>query len=415
MMARGRWTGAAAAGWLACIAAGQEFTPQTKQDVIEKVQETLTRKAYVAGVDFGRLPEFLSRHREELTRAASPGEFAYFMSKTLQGFGISHVAVMPPEALERSRRVAEAGIGAVTRPASGGLRVVGLHEGGPASRTTLRPGDIIVAIDGAPARDPDELEGTPGTSVRLRVRKLSGQVEEVRITRGVVELRDPATFQRLSDRTALVRIPTFADGYDHAEIEDLIDKAFEYENLIIDLRGNGGGAVFNLMHLMGLLMPEGTVLGTPVTNVLAARFVADAGGDPADAAAVAAWATESKMVAGPNSFGPYPGRVAVLIDGGSASASEVSSAGLRENRGALIVGQKSAGALLVSTFEELPGGFSLQYPISDYITAKGFRPEGRGIEPDIVVAAPRRGADATADAARRALEAGGQAPAAPGE
>jgi carboxyl-terminal processing protease len=292
------------------------------------------------------------------------------------------------------------------RPAAGGLRVLGVPADSAAKSAGLRPGDVIIRLDGRTPRAPEDLEGEVGTEAVLRVRRVSGEVEEVRVRRAAVEVRNKSVLREASPRTVVLRIHGFGGDYVPTEVSDLMDRAFEYENLILDLRGNPGGAVKHLLHLLSFFIPEGTAVGTPVSIELAARYVAETGGDPSDAAAVAAWATDGRFVVGENDIGPYPGRVAVLIDGRSASASEVSSAALRECRGAVVIGQKSAGALLVSTFEQLPAGFAVQVPISDYITIGGLRPEGEGIEPDIEVAPRRGGMEDAVNAARQALEGG---------
>lgn len=383
------------------MASAGPISPEAKQEIVNRLQEVLTRQAYVGGVDFSLLRQHLQGERETLNRATTEEMFAGALQQSLRQFGISHVGIIPPEAASGMHRSATIGIGAPVRPAQGGLRVLAVSKGSPAERAGLRAGDIIIEVDGKRATSAEVLEGPIGSVARLRVRRLSGQVDELRVERQAVEMRHASTMDELSPRTAIIRIRSFAQDYETTEIEELFDRAFEYENLIIDLRGNGGGAVRNLMHLMGLLIPEFTPLGTPVSNSLAAEFVAETGGDPTDARAVAEWSTSQKMTSGPNVFGPFPGRLAVLIDGGSASASEVTSSALRELRGSLIVGSRSAGALLVSTYVELPAGFAAQIPISDYITIKGFRPEGEGVQPDIEVSGRREDAER---AAREALE-----------
>jgi len=397
------WGRSAGTGvWLlaAGLAVAGPITPEAKQEVVTQLQEVLSRRAYVGGVDFGTLRAHLEKERPRLDRAQTEEAFAAALQMSLVQFGISHVAIMPPRVLEAAHKTAEVGIGAATRPAPGGLRVLGVPSDSPAAKAGLKGGDIIIEVDGHRAEDASVLEGPSGSEVVLRVRRLSGQIDEVRVTRRLTDRRTRSTLRRVSDRTVMIRIPSFAGEYVPTEIESLFDEAFESENLILDLRGNGGGAVTNMSHLLGFFLPEGTPVGTPVSSQLAAAYVGETGEDPADAAAVAAWSKDEKFRAGPNLMGPYPGRVAVLIDGGSASASEVTSSALREVRGVVLVGSKSAGALLVSMYVDLPQGFTAQIPICDYITVKGFRPEGTGIEPDIQA---DRG-DAGVKAAQMALE-----------
>ncbi len=79
---------------------------------------------------------------------------------------------------------------------------------------------------------------------------------------------------------------------------------------------------------------------------------------------------------------PFKGKIAVLTNRGSASASEITAAALREVAGAPLVGTRTAGAVLASVYGRLPHGFELQYPITDYVTAKGMRLEGNPLSPD---------------------------------
>ncbi|MDX2132134.1 MAG: S41 family peptidase [Planctomycetota bacterium] len=407
---RGAWWRAAAwvCALVACAVAStaaraQEIDAAAKNEVLHALTEHLARQAYVGGVDFRRWPEYLEASRDAIDRAPNATAFAIQVGRALGRFGISHVALIPPEAASTMRRTIRIGIGAEVRPAQGGLRVLGLSPESAAGERGLQPGDVITHVDGERATTPEALEGDSGSVAVLRVRKLSGETREIRVERVLTERRQPAEYRELSERTALIRIPTFNQGYDPFEIEELVARAFWKPGLVIDLRGNGGGKVSNLLHLMSLLAPEGEAFGTPVTNELAARFVEATGGDPSDARAVAAWSTDHLRVP-PNESAPYPGRLGVLIDGGSASASEVTSAALRDLRGAVLVGRTSAGALLVSRYLPLPHGFVVQVPVSDYITRGGERPEGVGVKPDIEVERPARGEDAAAAAVMRALE-----------
>lgn len=388
---------------LALAAAAQPIDDAAKHAVLDELQTVLVRQAYVGGVNFTLWPKHLAAHREAIDDAGTANQFAGAVNAALSNFGISHLALVPPGVMERAWKTESIGIGVETRAASGGLRVMGVPADSPAAESGLGAGDLIVAVDAKRPTRPEDLEGPADSTAVLRVRKLDGAVREVRVSRRIVDRREPATFRELTDLTALIRVPTFAAGYEDAEVADLVARALPYRNLIIDLRGNGGGRVSSLLQLLSTLVPAETLIGTSVANVTAARYVEATGGDPSDAAAVAAWSPEKSEVP-PNTVGPYPGRLAVLIDGRSASASEVTAAALREVRGAVVVGQTSAGALLVSSYLELPGGFRVQTPIRDYITIRGLRPEGVGVKPDIEVRPGRGERDAPVERARIALE-----------
>jgi carboxyl-terminal processing protease len=109
----------------------------------------------------------------------------------------------------------------------------------------------------------------------------------------------------------------------------------------------------------------------------------------------------------------WKGRVALLVDGGSASTSEIFAAGLRELGRARVFGERTAGAALPSTFERLPNGDRIQLAMADLTTPKGYRIEGQGVVPD--TAAPHTAASLAAgqDAALVAALAWLQSPETP--
>jgi carboxyl-terminal processing protease len=95
--------------------------------------------------------------------------------------------------------------------------------------------------------------------------------------------------------------------------------------------------------------------------------------------------TKEKFAINPR-IDPYSGRLAVLVDGGSASTSEILAQGLKDLGRARIFGTRTAGAALPSEIIELPDGDRFQYPEANYSSFKGRVLEGNGVEPDVVVA-----------------------------
>ncbi|MCB8932297.1 MAG: S41 family peptidase [Fimbriimonadaceae bacterium] len=207
----------------------------------------------------------------------------------------------------------------------------------------------------------------------------------------------------LADGTAVVRVRTFGADYKRDSIDALFEEASKAPRLILDLRSNGGGLVGNLQHLMGYLLPPGSVMGTFVTRRTATAFESATGGDATDLAAIAEW-SRSKLRVRSRSEAVFAGKIAVLVNRGTGSASEMAAAALRDVLGAPIVGSATAGAVLGSTYSALPHGFRLQYPAQDYVTAKGVRLEGHPLVPDAEVRTRGFGEkDPVLDAARQLL------------
>jgi len=136
--------------------------------------------------------------------------------------------------------------------------------------------------------------------------------------------------------------------------------------IIIDLRGNGGGILGSLVGLGGMLTEKSIDLGTSIYKIGSENMVA-----------------LSKVK-------NYKGRLVFLVDKQTVSAAEIFSAALQENNRALIVGEKTAGEALPSVSVELPTGAVLLYPIANFKTRNGNFLEGKGVEPNYIVALDRK-------------------------
>ena len=149
-----------------------------------------------------------------------------------------------------------------------------------------------------------------------------------------------------------------------------------------------GGAVTNVQHLLGMFIPESKAVGTFVRRANVDDYVTATGGKATDISAIAQW-TERKFRPAHRPDAPFfTGKVAVLVNRFSASASEIAAAALHDSLGAPIVGTKSAGAVLASIIVPASNGYMLQFPIQDYVTANGVRLEGNGVTPDFEVSEP---------------------------
>ncbi len=136
--------------------------------------------------------------------------------------------------------------------------------------------------------------------------------------------------------------------------------------LVLDLRGNPGGIGHMAVPVARLIMAEPGSLGQMQYREFTQNLAVDVGTDP------------------------FTGPVAILVDEGTASTSEIFVAGLRDLGRVTVIGAgPSAGAALPSVIEELPGGAVLQYVVGDYHSPKGTLVEGKGVEPDVVVTETR--------------------------
>ena len=388
------------------MAWAQALTPEQKARTLESLQRTVVQRAFVPGIDFAKWPEHLAKQKDRLDAASEPTTFATAVNSALRDFGISHIRLLTPTAARARSTGQQIGYGIATGPDPRGLVISQVAPESPAAKLLLEPGDIITAVEGVenakslalPAPDGSERD----TALLTILRPSTGK------TRWCMLLKKPFSTDRSPELSwpapdvAMLKLYSFTRGYERRKIEEMMQQASKSRAFILDLRNNGGGLVANLNHLLGLLTPDGTPTGTSVTRMMADRYRSEASGDPSDMVAVAKW-NGPTMKTRKGSVAPYTGRIAVLVNGRSGSASEITAAVLREKRDAILVGRKSAGAVLVSTFMRVDGGFEVQIPISDYVTPGGMRLEKNGLVPDIEAADPRRAEPDTA--VSKALEA----------
>jgi len=221
---------------------------------------------------------------------------------------------------------------------------------------------------------------TPSRVRRTRTWDFSGSVA---LQRSTGRAYGPQ-YRWINDDSAFVRLSNFTTAYDREQVETIFETIKDAKRLVLDLRGNPGGEVENMRHFLGMIVPASAPVGTFVSRRMATEFTRAGRGDGNDPVAIAKWA-DRKFTPRRSALGHFRGEIAVLIDSGSGSASEIVANALREIRQSPVIGAPSAGAVLMSTFERLPHGFMMQFPVSDYVSAGGKRLEGQPIRPDVTL------------------------------
>jgi len=277
------------------------------------------------------------------------------------------------EAFEEGTTGAYEGIGVeVMQLPDGRIRVVAPMDGSPAQRAGIRSGDVIVAVDGKPltpeshdGRGP--LRGPPGTEVGVTVVR-EGEAEplELRVARAVI-------------RTPSVRGSIREPGFGYVRIAGFqVDTASDFAETLDRLNGEAGGS-----GLRGLLIDLRSNPGGLLTSaVQIADDLLERGGIVS---------TRGRIQVGDTAFSATPGDrmdgrpVVVLVDAGSASASEVLAGALGDNGRACIVGSRTFGKGSVQTVMPLDNGDAVKLTTARYYTPDGTSIQARGIEPDIVI------------------------------
>tara|TARA_R110001606_G_scaffold361045_1_gene514116 strand:- start:239 stop:1501 length:1263 start_codon:yes stop_codon:yes gene_type:complete len=248
------------------------------------------------------------------------------------------------------------------------LKVISPIDGTPAAAAGMRPGDLITHADGFALRGLTlndavlKLRGQVGTQVRLTVQRDGSAPFDVAITRAIIEIH-PVRWA-LDDNIGYVRISTFNErvsGEFVAAIRDIRAQAgASLTGFVIDLRNNPGGLFNEAVFISDSLLENGQIVSTK-----GRAFQQSHAALPGDIT------------------GGLP--IAVLINGGSASAAEILAGALRDNHRALLIGEKSYGKGSVQTIIPFARHDGLRLTTARYYTPSGRTVEG-GIEPDIIVA-----------------------------
>ena len=284
-----------------------------------------------------------------------------------------HSSFMPPEVYKEMQVETQGsfgGVGIQVAVKDRQLTVVMPIAGTPAERAGLQPGDRIVKIDGKPVPEMtltdavNRLRGPAGGKVTLTIlRQDSPGPFQVTLTREIIALR-PIKSVELEHAIGYVKIDGFSEqsGHDVQQaVRGLSHKGVQ--GLILDLRGNRGGLFNESVRVAELFLNA----GQPIVSTVARAKNQSA---------------EFKTTQ-PGSLLKVP--MVVLVDGGSASASEIVAGALQDLKRALIVGSKTYGKGSVQTIIPLSDGSALRLTTAKYLTPLRRSIDGEGIHPDLVV------------------------------
>jgi carboxyl-terminal processing protease len=358
--------------------------------------------------------------RELLPRAAraeSDTALRAVIDDMLARIGESHFALLPAQAAPAPDAPANPALGTAglaLRVVDGGVVVWRADSGSAARKAGVLPGWTVERIDDltVPSLGPADsvgprrlavltsamraLRGAPGTTVRIVARDPAGTRRTFEIARD--SMRGPfSRFGNLPPLPATFEMTrrTLADGRCAAVIhfeywmppvmpalDRAVDAARTCGGIILDLRGNLGGVAGMMMGAAGHFLNEPRTLGTMRSHGEEMRFVANP-----------RRATDSGV-----SVEPFAGDVAILVDGLSASTSEMFTAAMQAIGRARVFGERSAGQALPAVATRLPTGDVLMHVVADFVAPDGTRIEGRGVIPDEVVPLTRSDLAAERDA-----------------
>ncbi|MFH0969292.1 MAG: S41 family peptidase [Patescibacteria group bacterium] len=262
------------------------------------------------------------------------------------------------------------GIGAEIGVKGGILTIIAPLEGTPAEKAGLRAGDKIVKVGDKNTSDMtideavDLLHGKRGTEVKITIfREGEQDTREITITRDVINVKS-VKFEDKGDGIAYIKISKFGDNTFKEFSQALIQaKAMNPKGIILDLRNDPGGYLEAAVSIASKMLPKGNTVVTEENRDKNQDKLLAKGGD------------EFSSV-----------KTVVLINEGSASASEILAGALRENRdNVMLVGKKSFGKGSVQELVNLSQGTAIKVTVAKWLTPKGNQINEKGISPDVEV------------------------------
>ena len=376
-----------------------------RQSVLDNVLNTVDKKfAAVNGAipDIKRLRE---QHAPEILKSNASEEFERAVNSMLQTLGASHTGFFHESRPRAAGRIAIAATFTKAQTVDGTRWVFqDVHPGGVAARAGIRPGDVLLTVADKELLPPEATGFMLGRSYALQIRRADGTT--VRSTldvpgskekqRPIVVPDEVVTTSKLGSDTGLIRVSMFPGilGMDVARDISRAVADLQCSRLIFDLRGNTGGGI-GCLRLMSHLCSDRRGVGYSVGASLMRRGYQKEGLPRFDripssklgvVPLIIRFARKGRSVAVfSEALGAqkHHGRVVILINEHSASATEMVAAFASEYGLATLVGVKTAGRLVAASSFKVGFGYRVVLPVGAYFTWHGTNLEGRGIMPDI--------------------------------
>ena len=266
------------------------------------------------------------------------------------------------------------GLGIEVTMQDGFLKVVSPIDDTPADKVGIQPEDLIVSVDGESivgvtlTQAVEKLRGEIGSEVTVIIQRAEQEPFEVSLIRDEIKIR--SVRHRLYENIGYIRITTFSEQTSPGLLKSLEELQAEAETplqgLILDLRNNPGGLLSEAIKVSDAFLERGEIVSTRGRGETDIQHAYARPGDISDGLPIV-----------------------VLINSGSASASEIVAGALKDHSRAILMGTRSFGKGSVQTIQPMPGHGAIRLTTARYFTPSGISIQAKGIEPDIEVALAR--------------------------
>jgi carboxyl-terminal processing protease len=383
-----------------------ELNEKQRLTLFNRVAVTVVRKRYDPtpnGVEFQNL---VGATRDRIVACKSMSEVVDVVNDFLKALRISHTGFFHESMPRGSSRQVIAATFCNAETQYGSRWVFqDVHAEGPAHLAGIRPGDILLQVGHRDVAPPESPSFAVGSATSVTVGKPDGRTATLTVSvpmpkslKPPVVVPRPVSFRRLDRGIGLIKVAMFPGivGIDVAKEMSEAIRDLDCDRLVIDLRGNTGGGI-GCLRLMSLLCPDKRPVGYSLSRRGAERGYRPEDLPKFDRIPSEKWelipllfrfAFRDRSVAliteglGTQKF---HGRLAILVNEHSASATEMVAAFAVENHLATIVGMKTAGRVMAANAFKVGYGYRVVLPIAAYKTWKGKMLEGVGVQPDIEV------------------------------
>ena len=385
--------------FLLSICGSAQTTPEIRQKTFEKIWKTVDEKFWdptFGGVNWRSVHD---QYAPQVTAVNSDKEFYGLMDKMLGELKTSHMGVISPDEIAQYKKPPTfVGIG--FREIEGKVVITHIFPGSSAAEAGIKPGFVVTQIDGVAIRSfmdaQTKVQGALNTTVKVTYLDANDEPHEVTLERRPFPVDDKSKLagisfyglfdaKRLESKVGYFYFSNFLE-FLNPRIKSAVESFNDAPGIIIDLRGNSGGDDSVGVKMANLFFDKETQLMITKTRK---REVLDYKAKPAKQ--------------------PYKGKVVILLDEHSMSASEEFSAGMQASGRAVVIGRATPGSDMDGELEPMPDGSVLLYAHGQTRTTKAYVVEGHGVKPDIEVSLTRRdllaGRDAQLNAAIEYIKA----------